>query len=82
MNELHQIDEIETKVLSATLNVGMFPTPSPRPVADLNRGKLDPVFNLYSGLPCAAEVPAAVGLPLSIHSKPTAIMAPTIGPAM
>jgi hypothetical protein len=32
--------------------------------------------------PCAADVPASVGLPLRIHSKPTAIAAPIIGPAM
>ena len=49
---------------------------------DLKRGKLDAAFCLYSGLPWAADVPAAVGPPLSIHSNPTAIMAPIIGPAM
>jgi hypothetical protein len=31
--------------------------------------------------PCAASVPAEVGLPLSIHSKATPISAPKTGPA-
>ena len=34
------------------------------------------------GVPCAAASPAAVALPLRIHSNPTAIIAPTIGPAI
>jgi hypothetical protein len=38
--------------------------------------------NDQSRSPCAADVPAEVGLPLSIHSNATAIIAPRIGPAM
>ena len=33
-------------------------------------------------VPSAAFVPVAVGFPLSIHSKHTAIRAPRIGPTM
>jgi hypothetical protein len=32
-------------------------------------------------LPLAADVPAAVGLPLRIHSKPTAVAGPIVEPA-
>ena len=51
-------------------------------VVGRKHGKLDAAFYCYSGLPWAADVPAADGPPLSIHSNPAAIMAPMIGPAM
>ncbi len=37
---------------------------------------------IFQGVPRAAASPAAVALPLRIHSNPTAIMAPMIGPAI
>jgi len=40
-----------------------------------------PAAPLPSRLPSADLVPASVGLPLRIHSNPTAIMAPIRGPA-
>jgi hypothetical protein len=35
-----------------------------------------------ASVPCAAIVPAAVGFPIKIHSKHTAVRAPRIGPTM
>jgi len=72
-----QIDEIETNFYPQIERRSFHNTKT-----HTGRGKLDAASYLYSGLPWAADVPAAVGPPLSIHSNPTAIMAPIIGPAM